>query len=85
MPELFFNNAPLQDDRTIGYHEIQEGSIIETCSNPVWVSLLYAILGDIEVCFSSSRCLDPLSPSLRRSMVNRIKTGSICSGTLEHS
>ena len=50
MTELFFNNAPLEDDRTIGFHEIQDGAIIETCSNPVWVSLLYAILGDFEVC-----------------------------------
>ena len=49
MPELFFNNKPLDEDRTIGYHNIQEGSIIETCSNPLWVSICYAILGDFEV------------------------------------
>eukprot|EP00026_Physarum_polycephalum_P000602 Phypoly_transcript_00603.p1 GENE.Phypoly_transcript_00603~~Phypoly_transcript_00603.p1 ORF type:complete len:1348 (+),score=283.12 Phypoly_transcript_00603:279-4322(+) len=49
MPELFSNNIPLDDARSIGYYEeIQEGSIIETCSNPIWVSLLYAMLGDMD-------------------------------------
>lgn len=54
MKELFYNNAPLDDDRTIGYNEIQENSIIETCSNPVWMAILQAMLGEMDVCWECS-------------------------------
>ncbi len=36
----------LAEDRSIGYHEIQDGGIIETTSNPIWLSLLYAVHGE---------------------------------------
>ncbi len=45
-----FNAAfePLAEDRSVGFYNIQDGSIIETTSNPIWLALLNAVLGEFK-------------------------------------
>lgn len=50
MQELFFNNKPLSDDRSVAYYNLQENTVIETCSNPLWVAILYAIVVHFASC-----------------------------------
>eukprot|EP00698_Gefionella_okellyi_P024028 TRINITY_DN836_c4_g1_i1.p1 TRINITY_DN836_c4_g1~~TRINITY_DN836_c4_g1_i1.p1 ORF type:complete len:1399 (-),score=258.15 TRINITY_DN836_c4_g1_i1:29-4225(-) len=38
--ELFYYGAPLADDRSIAFYNIQDDGVIETCSNALWATLL---------------------------------------------
>lgn len=41
MKELFYKGTALADNHSLAYYNIQEGDTIETCSNPLWLCLVY--------------------------------------------
>ncbi|XP_013414553.1 uncharacterized protein LOC106176633 [Lingula anatina] len=45
---LYYQDNPLADDRSVGHYNIQNGSILETTSNPFWVACIYTKLREVE-------------------------------------
>ena len=41
MKELFFKGKELDDNRSLAFYNVNEGDVIESCSNPLWLALLY--------------------------------------------
>ncbi|KAK3104788.1 hypothetical protein FSP39_010149 [Pinctada imbricata] len=39
--DLFLNNEPLADDRSVAHYNIEDGTILETTSNPFWATCIY--------------------------------------------
>ncbi|XP_078615860.1 uncharacterized protein LOC144884423 [Branchiostoma floridae x Branchiostoma japonicum] len=48
LDELYYNNQLLDEDRSVAYSNLQDGTILESCSNPFWAACMYIRLRAVE-------------------------------------
>ncbi|XP_078697145.1 uncharacterized protein LOC144925115 isoform X2 [Branchiostoma floridae x Branchiostoma belcheri] len=48
LDELYYNNQLLDEDRSVAYSNLQDGTVLESCSNPFWAACMYVRLRAVE-------------------------------------
>mmetsp|Transcript_27628 Transcript_27628/g.88575 ORF Transcript_27628/g.88575 Transcript_27628/m.88575 type:complete len:124 (+) Transcript_27628:189-560(+) len=41
MKEIYAKGVELDDNRSIGFYNLNEQDVVETCSNPLWLAIVY--------------------------------------------